>query len=80
MTNVPNSNLLFNKSIYKIGFITFLLIFFNIQLLFGQTSEPDQEPSSTPRNLRGQQTEESNPTEIEELTSRTTYDNNLRRH
>ena len=66
MTNVPNSNLLFNKSIYKIGFITFLLIFFNIQLLFGQTPEPDQELPS--QNLQGQQTEESNPTEIEELT------------
>ena len=66
MTNVPNSNLLFNKSIYKIGFIIFLLIFFNIQLLFGQTPEPDQELTS--RNLQGQQTEESNPTEIEELS------------
>lgn len=66
MTNVPNSNLLFNKSIYKIGFITFLLIFFNIQLLFGQTPEPDQELPS--QNLQGQQIEESNPTEIEELT------------
>ena len=66
MTNIPNSNLLFNKSIYKIGFIIFLLIFFNIQLLFGQTPEPDQELPS--RDLQEQQTEESNPIEIDEVT------------
>ena len=66
MTNVPNANLFFNKSIYKFGFITFLLIFFSIKLLFGQTPEPDQELPSP--DLQEQQTEESHPTEIEEVT------------
>lgn len=67
MTNAPNSIEYFNKHLKKVGFYTFLLIFLSIQLLFGQTPDPKQELPSP--ELQEQETEESNPPEIEDVTT-----------
>lgn len=67
MTNVANSIEYFNKHLIKVGFFTFLLIFLSIQLLFGQTPDPKQELPSP--ELQEQETEESNPPEIEDVTT-----------
>ena len=69
MTNVPNSNVSFNIHLNKVGCITFFMIFFSIQLLFGQTPTPEQELPSL--ELQEQQTEEIQSPEIGEVIPET---------
>ncbi|MCG9129634.1 hypothetical protein JT359_18750 [Candidatus Poribacteria bacterium] len=70
MTNVPYPNVFINIPIVKIGFITFLLLFFSVKLLSGQTPEPDQNPQSP--SLQEQETEIINTPETEEAIPETT--------